>query len=73
MAMPHDFMTIGPASRLLGVSTQTLRLWDASGKFRAERTLTGQRVYRRADIERLRDERNQRMAIGMIEGELAHV
>ena len=46
------FVSIGEAGKILGVSTNTLRRWDSSGKFLScERTQGGQRRY---DISKLR-------------------
>ncbi len=46
-------LTIGEAARILGVSVETLRRWDADGKIDAVRTPGGQRRFVRADVERL--------------------
>ena len=49
-----DSLPIGDAARRLGVSVDTLREWDATGKLpSAYRTPGNQRRYRRADIEAL--------------------
>lgn len=42
---------IGEAAKMLNVSTQTLRNWDKSGKFRSMRSTGGQRYY---DLEALK-------------------
>lgn len=45
-------LSIGKAAKLLGVSIQTLRRWDKSGKLLSFRpTSAGNRYYRREDIE----------------------
>lgn len=46
-------VNIGKVSKLLGVTTHTLREWDADGKLRAVRTEGGHRRYRLSDIQRL--------------------
>ncbi len=51
MAAPP--LTIGEAARILGVSVETLRRWDADGKIDAVRTPGGQRRFVRAAVERL--------------------
>lgn len=54
--MPRDtYVRIGHAARMAGVSVETLRRWEADGKLFAARSLGGQRSYRLADIESLRD------------------
>lgn len=45
-------LTITEAALVLGVSTQTLRRWDASGRLKAVRRGTHRR-YRREDLERI--------------------
>ncbi|MCJ8280578.1 MAG: helix-turn-helix domain-containing protein [Rivularia sp. ALOHA_DT_140] len=45
-------LTMQQTSKRLGVSTKTLRRWDASGKFPAIRTPTGYRRYRESDVNR---------------------
>jgi excisionase family DNA binding protein len=47
-----DFLTVQDAAAYIGVSAQTLRRWDASGKLRSVRhPASGYRHYRRADLE----------------------
>lgn len=48
--MEDTLLTISEAARFLGVSSQTLRRWDASGRLRAIRIGTHRR-YRPADLE----------------------
>ena len=48
-----ELISIGEAGRLLGVSADTLRRWDAAGKLTAVRTIGGQRRFRRDEIEAL--------------------
>jgi excisionase family DNA binding protein len=50
----RDFMLIGEAAALLGVSEKTLRRWDREGKLRAYRhPVNGYRHYRTADVHGL--------------------
>ncbi len=42
------------AARLLGISLDTLRRWDRSGKIRVERDAANRRVVTAAEVERLR-------------------
>ena len=45
-----DFLTIQEAGDYIGVSAQTLRRWDASGKLRpVRRQASGYRYYRRGE------------------------
>jgi excisionase family DNA binding protein len=49
-------LTVREAADLLGVSAPTLRRWDALGKFKARRhPINGYRLYREADVVRLRE------------------
>src|SRR5512138_828899 len=51
----RDYLTIQQASKYLGVSTQTLRRWDAAGKLRSVRHPgNAYRYYKRSDLEALR-------------------
>lgn len=50
--MDKEQVRIGEAAAMLGVTTQTLRNWERSGRLRAERTAGGQRYYMVADLER---------------------
>lgn len=51
---PPELVPIGAAARLLGVSVDTLRRWEAEGKIASTRTLGKQRRFDRAEIERAR-------------------
>ena len=52
---PPDVITISEAAEILGVSEMTLRRWDKAGKFSPHRhPVNGYRVYRRANVMRLR-------------------
>lgn len=54
--MPRDtYVRIGQAAQLAGVSIDTLRRWEAERKLTAARSPGGQRSYRVADLECLRD------------------
>jgi len=44
---------ISEAARMMGVSADTLRRWDASGRFVAKRTPGGTRWYSADDMDRL--------------------
>lgn len=50
--MDSELITIGRASKMIGVSIQTLRRWDDAGKlFSVRRTKAGHRYYKKEDIE----------------------
>jgi type I restriction enzyme M protein len=47
----NDYLTVGQAAALLGVSITTLRNWDRQGKFRAIRhPINAYRLYCRDDL-----------------------
>ncbi len=53
-----DLLATSDAARLLGVASDTLRLWDRKRVLLpAERTAGGIRLWRREDVERLAAER----------------
>jgi len=53
-------ITIKRAAELLGVTTKTLRNWDAAGKLCPIRTLGGHRRYSLLDIEKITHEQDSR-------------
>jgi excisionase family DNA binding protein len=57
MAISEGLMTIGEAARELRISPETLRLWADDGKVHAQRTSSGLRIFRRADIARVQQKR----------------
>ena len=48
-----EYLPIGEAARVLGVSVDTLRRWESEGRISAIRTLGNQRRFGRADVEAL--------------------
>ena len=52
--MQKPSLAIGEAARLLGVSVDTLRRWDRSGKLRTLRDARNRRRVPAAELERLR-------------------
>jgi len=50
--MARENVRIGEAAKILGVSIQTLRNWEKSGRLPARRSEGGQRFYAREDLER---------------------
>lgn len=51
--MEDRLVAIGEASRLLGVTSQTVRVWCKSGKLVCIRTIGGQRRFWLSDISKL--------------------
>jgi len=56
-------LTLGDAARAIGVSADTLRRWDRSGKLRTVRDDRNRRLVPEAEVERLSD-RPRRHATG---------
>jgi molybdopterin-binding protein len=54
MQMASESLTIGEAARALGVSADTLRRWDRSGKLRTTRDERNRRRVPAKEVERLR-------------------
>jgi molybdopterin-binding protein len=52
--MPKQVYSIGEASRMLGVSVDTIRRWDREGRIETTRDRGNRRVVSAAEIERLR-------------------
>ena len=54
MTEQDTFITISKASKLLGVCTHTLRIWDKKGKLTSIRhPISNFRLYRMSDIEKV--------------------
>jgi excisionase family DNA binding protein len=56
----NDFLMTSGAARLAEVSKETILLWERQGKLPAVKTDNGRRLFRRADVERLKREREAR-------------
>lgn len=52
-----NFLLTNDAARYLGVSPQTIRVWQRTGKLQALKTARGVRLFSRTDVERLARER----------------
>lgn len=52
--MPRQSYSAGEAARLLGISLDTLRRWDRTGRIRTTRDRANRRLVPAAEIERLR-------------------
>ena len=49
-----DYLTVGEAAVVLGVSRSTLRNWDRAGKLKPRRhPVNGYRLYHRKELEKL--------------------
>jgi molybdopterin-binding protein len=56
MPRQRELYTAQEAARALGISLDTLRRWDRSGRIQTERDSANRRVVRAAELERLRGE-----------------
>jgi excisionase family DNA binding protein len=56
----NQFLTTAPAARELNVSAQTVIVWERRGVLPAIKTANGIRLFRRADVERLKRERAEK-------------
>jgi molybdopterin-binding protein len=52
--MPKQYFSASEAARVLGISLDTLRRWDRSGRIQVERDAANRRVIRASEVERLR-------------------
>ena len=52
--MARDYYNVSEAAKVLGVSVDTLRRWDRTGKIKAERDTANRRVIPATEIDRLR-------------------
>jgi excisionase family DNA binding protein len=58
--VPGDWLSLGPASRLVGVDPDTLRRWADDGRVRAFATPGGHRRFATEDLQRLVQSRSPR-------------
>jgi molybdopterin-binding protein len=52
--MPKQYYSASEAARVLGISLDTLRRWDRSGRIKVERDAANRRVIPASEVERLR-------------------
>ena len=52
--MPREYYSIGEAAKMLGISVDTLRRWDRSGRINTERDSSNRRIVPAPEIDRLR-------------------
>jgi len=56
--MPRQFYSAGEAAKTLGISLDTLRRWDRTGKIKTSRDSSNRRIVSASEIDRLRGEDN---------------
>jgi len=54
--MPRQFYSAGEAAKTLGISLDTLRRWDRTGKIKTSRDASNRRIVAATEIDRLRGE-----------------
>jgi excisionase family DNA binding protein len=54
---PNDLLTPSDAARVLGLSPDSVRVLSDSGRLPALRTVSGRRLFRRGDVDRLASDR----------------
>ena len=54
---PDELMTPSDAAHVLGLSADSVRAMSDSGRLPTLRTVSGRRLFRRGDVEKLADER----------------
>jgi molybdopterin-binding protein len=52
--MPKQFYSAGEAAKTLGISLDTLRRWDRTGKLKTSRDASNRRIVSAKEIDRLR-------------------
>jgi molybdopterin-binding protein len=60
--MPREFYTAGDAAQALGISLDTLRRWDRSGRIKTSRDASNRRIVPAAEIARLRGGDGERLS-----------
>jgi len=63
MQMPREELTLGEAAKAIGVSPDTLRRWDRTGKLRTHRDARNRRMVPATEVRRL-SQRPTRHATG---------
>ncbi|MGQ0507859.1 MAG: helix-turn-helix domain-containing protein [Myxococcaceae bacterium] len=56
---PEELLTPSEAAHVLNLSSDTVRLMSDKGLLKTVRTMSGRRLFRRDDVERLAAERRQ--------------
>ena len=58
---PDDLLTPSDAARVLGLSADSVRVLSDNGRLPSMRTVSGRRLFRRSDVDRLAIARAQGM------------
>ena len=53
--IPEKLYTTGEVAKLFGVDPHTVRRWEKEGKIKSFRTPSGQRRYKKIDVDKLRN------------------
>jgi excisionase family DNA binding protein len=69
---PNDLLTPSDAARVLGLSPDSVRVLSDSGRLPAMRTVSGRRLFKRGDVDRLAAERAQHFAVTQAARAQAH-
>lgn len=48
-----EYLRTGDVAKFLGISVSTVRNWEAEGLLKSVRTIKGQRLFKREEVERL--------------------
>jgi len=56
---PDDLLTPSDAARVLGLSADSVRVLSDNGRLPSMRTVSGRRLFRRSDVDRLAIQRSQ--------------
>ena len=59
MNHPDDLLTPSDAARVLGLSADSVRVLSDNGRLPSMRTVSGRRLFRRSDVDRLAIQRAQ--------------
>jgi excisionase family DNA binding protein len=65
VADPNDLLTPSDAARVLGLSPDSVRVLSDSGRLASMRTVSGRRLFRRGDVDRLAADRAQQSALAL--------
>ena len=58
---PDDLLTPSDAARVLGLSADSVRVLSDNGRLPSMRTVSGRRLFRRSDVDRLAVQRAQNL------------
>jgi excisionase family DNA binding protein len=61
---PDDLLTPSDAARVLGLSADSVRVLSDNGRLPSMRTVSGRRLFRRSDVDRLAIQRAQTLTGG---------